>query len=107
MYILSMHPNVSRSKLLSFLQFQHIIMRHCSRAGSAPEKLRSDSTSSLNISDLSLKRLLKDLQRCDVSLSRYQDMLLEVCILESVGWYIYDFKFVRYFDAVMVKQCYF
>lgn len=42
---------------------------------------RSDSASSVNsltITDTSLKKLLKDLHRCDISITRYQAMLTEV-----------------------------
>ena len=93
-----MYPNVSQSALLIAVLAYHNAPLFS--AGSAQEKVRSDSTSSLNISDLSLKRLLKDLQRCDVSLSRYQDMLIEVCKLESVCWY--DFKLISSSDILML-----
>ena len=48
---------------------------------------RSESASSVgslgSIHDASLKKLMKDLHRCEVSISRYQTMLNEVCIIIS------------------------
>ena len=54
------------------------------------ERSHSDSMGSLVVCDSSLKRQLKDLQRCDVSLTRYQSTLAEVhglCVCVCVCGY--------------------
>ena len=49
-------------------------------AGSHGLHSRSDSASSMNLSETSLKKLLKDLHRCEVSIGKYQTMLDKVCV---------------------------